>query len=155
LEEGKAELVKWHEDLTAFKNSMEICLFMIYPWAVPGRSVPRMLARFHEAVTGIPMNEDELLRIGERIINIERAFNAREGATRRDDSLPWRFLEEPYPDGPAKGQVVRLEPMLDEYYAFRGWDRATGLPSRRKLTDLGLEDAADELQNLGKLPAEQ
>lgn len=152
-EEGKPELVKWHEDLQAFKNSMEMCLFIIYPWTVPGGSVPRMLARLHEAVTGIPMNEDELLRIGERIVNLERVFNIREGLTRKDDTLPRRFLEEPYPDGPAKGQVVHLEPMLDEYYAFRGWDGANGFPPRKKLTDLGLEDAADELQRMGKLPA--
>jgi aldehyde:ferredoxin oxidoreductase len=137
-EEGKAELVKWHEDMQAFKNSMEICLFIIYPWTVPGGCVPRMLARLHEAVTGNPLDEQGLLKIGERIVNLERCFNIREGLTRRDDALPERFLKEPYPDGPAKGEVVRLEPMIDEYYAFRGWDRATGFPTREKLAELHL-----------------
>ena len=138
LEEGKAELVKWHEDLQAFKNSLEICLFIIYPWTVPGGSVPRMLARLHEAVTGNPLDERGLLKIGERIVNLERCFNIREGLIRKDDTLPERFLTEPYPDGPAKGQVVRLEPMIDEYYAFRGWDQTTGFPAQEKLTELHL-----------------
>ena len=61
------------------------------------------------------------------------------------------FLTEPYPDGPAKGQVVNLEPMLEEYYTFRGWDKVTGLPKRDKLADLDLNDVVDELQNIGKL----
>ena len=74
LEEGKAELVKWHEDLQAFKNSLEICLFIIYPWTVPGGSVPRMLARLHEAVTGDPLDERGLLKIGERIVESREVF---------------------------------------------------------------------------------
>jgi len=149
-EEGKGELVKWHEDLTAFKNCMEICLFTIYPWlySIP---VPRVLARFYNAVTGMKISEDEVLHIGERIINIERAFNVREGLTRKDDTLPERVLKEPYPDGPAKGQVVNLEPMLDEYYEFRGWDKDSGLPTKKKLIELGLDDIADDLENMGKL----
>jgi aldehyde:ferredoxin oxidoreductase len=58
--------------------------------------------------------------------------------TRKDDALPERFLTEPYPDGPAKGEVVRLEQMIDEYYGFRGWDRATGFPTPEKLVELHL-----------------
>ena len=89
-EEGKGELVKWHEDLQAVKNSMEICLFIIYPWTVSSSSVPEMLARLYRSVTGIDMDEDRLLTAGERIINVEKAFNIREGWTRRDDTLPQR-----------------------------------------------------------------
>ncbi len=149
LEEGKAELVKWHEDLQAFKNSMEICLFIIYPWTVPGGSVPKMLARFYEAVTGCPMDETALLQTGERLVNLERAFNLREGLTRRDDTLPERFLNDPYPDGPAKGQVVHLESMIDDYYTFRGWDKSTGIPTREKLGVLQLADVSEDLRKMG------
>jgi aldehyde:ferredoxin oxidoreductase len=67
------------------------------------------------SVTGIDMDENKLLTAGERIVNLEKAFNIREGWTRKDDTLPQRVLTEPYPDGPAKGQVVQLEPMLEEY----------------------------------------
>ena len=73
----------------------------------------------------------------------------REGLTRADDTLPPRMLEEPMPDGPAKGQVVNLEIMLDDYYKVRGWDRTTGIPTRSKLVALGLEDLAGELGKMG------
>ncbi len=153
-EEGKAELVKWHEDLTAVKNSMEVCLFIIYPWTVPDGSVPQMLARLYEGVTGIPMDEEKLLQTGERIVNLERAFNLREGLAKQDETLPARFLREPHPEGPAKGQVIHLGPMVEEYYHFRGWDKNTGYPTREKLQALGLDDVAKELQKLGKLADE-
>ena len=79
-------------------------------------------------------------RAGERIVNVERLINARFGIDRADDTLPRRFLEEPAgpPDSPSAGSVVELEPMLDEYYAARGWDVETGLPTREKLRELEL-----------------
>ena len=144
-EEGKGELVAWHENQQAFKNSMEICLFSIYTWMC---SVPPLLAQYYNAVTGLNISEDDVLKIGERIINTERAFNIREGLTRKDDTLPDRMLKEPMPDGPGKGQVVRLDIMLDDYYRFRGWDKDSGLPTKKKLIELGLSDIADELGSL-------
>lgn len=150
LEEGKGELVAWHENLQAFKNSLEICQFAVYPWMF---SVPQMLAKFFSSVTGKVIDAQELLLVGERIINTERAFNVREGLTRQDDTLPDRMLEEPMPDGPAKGQVVDLERMLDDYYKVRDWDRASGIPTRNKLAALGLEDLADELQKVCDAPS--
>jgi aldehyde:ferredoxin oxidoreductase len=145
LEEGKGELVAWYENLRAFQSCMEICFFSIAPWMVPWHSVPKALARFQSAVTGVDFDEAEILRIGERLINLEKAFNIREGASRRDDTLPTRFFTEPYPDGPAKGQVVHLEPMLDDYYTARGWDVKTGCPTGEKLRELNLDDVAEEL----------
>jgi aldehyde:ferredoxin oxidoreductase len=155
LEEGKPELVYWYENLTAFKNSLEICLFTSDPWMFSPTakpfSIPGMLARFYNAATGSDITEEELLQTGERIVNVERAFNVREGLTRKDDRLPERMVNEPMPDGFAKGEVVHLEPMLDEYYAHRQWDQASGLPTRRKLEELKLDDIATELAALGKL----
>lgn len=145
LEEGKGELVAWYENLHAFKNSLEICLFAAYAWMF---SVPTQLAQYYNAVTGASITSDEALQIGERIVNVERAFNVREGLTRKDDTLPDRMLKEPMPDGPAKGQVVRLDIMLDDYYRFRGWDKDSGLPTKKKLIELGLSDIADELASL-------
>lgn len=92
------------------------------------------------------MSSAEVRRVGERIVNLERAFIVREGIRRRDDSLPKRFREEPLPEGASKGTVFDQEPMLDEYYAERGWDRETGIPTRTTLLRLGLTDAADELR---------
>jgi aldehyde:ferredoxin oxidoreductase len=154
-EEGKAELVYWYENLLAFKNSLEICLFTSDPWMFSEDaerfSMPGMLARFYQATTGLDMGEEDVLRTGERIVNVERAYNVRQGLTRRDDSLPDRMLKEPMPDGFAKGQVVDLESMLDEYYGFRGWDKDSGLPTKKKLLELGIDDIADELEGMGKL----
>lgn len=142
IEEGKGELVAWHENLQAFKNSLEICLFSVYTWMT---SVPTMLARYCNAVTGFSIDEQEVLKIGERIINIEKAFNVREGFGREYDTLPERMLKEPMPDGPAKGQVVNLDSMLDDYYGTRGWERSTSIPTREKLLELGLDDVARDL----------
>lgn len=116
--------------------------------------MPRLLARFYSATTGLDLSESEVLHIGERIVNVERAFNVREGLSRKDDRLPERFLKEPMPDGFARGVVVRLEPMLDEYYAYRQWDRARGFPTRRKLEELYLYEMAAELQALGRFGLE-
>ncbi|MBI4763867.1 MAG: aldehyde ferredoxin oxidoreductase family protein [Deltaproteobacteria bacterium] len=78
--------------------------------------------------------------IGERVINLARVFSVREGLTGADDTLPKRLLEEPLPEGPAKGHVNNLAPLLDAYYLLRGWDKKTGKPTRGKLRELGLEE---------------
>ena len=89
----------------------------------------------------------DILKIGERIYNIEKAFNSREGLTRKDDDFtnPEKFTKEAIPDGPAKGQVAERDLMLDEYYRARGWDVKTGLQTYEKLAELGLSDIAEEL----------
>jgi len=129
---GKAGQAVRHMDLGAAIDSMVVCRFATfavneYVWA-------RLLA----AVTGLPYHPDEVIQIGERIVNLERLYNIREGFSRKDDTLPRRLLEEPVKTGPAKGRTVNLEPMLDEYYQFRGWDQQ-GVPQQRKLKELGLE----------------
>src|SRR5215471_3862706 len=93
------------------------------------------------AVTGWTVDVPELERIGERIVNLERLFNVREGVRRKDDALPWKVMHEPIPDGPSAGMHCppeELGEMLDAYYALRGWD-ADGVPTRERLTDLGLD----------------
>jgi aldehyde:ferredoxin oxidoreductase len=87
-------------------------------------------------------------KTGERIFNLMRACCLREGFDRKDDMLPKRLLEDPLPSGPAEGQVLDLETlemMKDAYYAFRNWDKATGKPTKEKLTDLGLEYLTSDL----------
>ncbi len=75
----------------------------------------------------------------------------RQGLRRGDDSLPKKFFEKPLSRGPYKDAVLdreKFEQMKDEYYEIRGWDKETGIPTREKLVELGLEDVADEV--LGK-----
>ncbi|MBN1333686.1 MAG: aldehyde ferredoxin oxidoreductase, partial [Synergistales bacterium] len=76
---------------------------------------------------------------GERIWNLERLFNLREGLNpEKEDTLPKRLLNEPIPSGPSEGKVSRLKEMLPEYYKLRGWDEK-GIPTDEKLRELGLK----------------
>ena len=95
-------------------------------------------AEMVRAVTGWDVTVAELERIGERIINLERLFNVREGVRRTDDRLPWKVMHEPIPAGPSAGMYCppdELDRMLDEYYGLRGWD-ADGVPTSARLSAL-------------------
>ena len=148
IEKGRGKLHKWYEDLRAFQNTLEICQFVCdprdYDWT-------GALAEMFSSVTGVALSADDVLSVGERITNLDRAFNVREGLTRKDDCLPERFLKEPLTDGQSRGHVVDLDIMLDEYYEARGWDKTSGFPTRKRMDQLGLHGAADELQSLNRL----
>jgi len=131
--EGKAELTKHMQDFTAVIDSSGMCLFTIF-----GMGYIRDYGPILRAITGIPYSDDELMKAGERIHNLERLFNLKAGLTGKDDTLPPRFLKEPIPAGPSKGEVCDLDRMLPEYYKLRGWDKE-GVPTRETLKALGLE----------------
>ena len=76
--------------------------------------------------------------MGERISTLARLYNTREGLARAQDTLPARNLHQPMPSGPARGHVVELDPMLDEYYPLVGWD-ANGVPTEEGLKRIGLK----------------
>jgi aldehyde:ferredoxin oxidoreductase len=104
------------------------------------------LANYYTLATGIPMTPEELDKAGERIENLARLFNIREGkGTREYDTLPWKIKNAPVPEeGPAKGLVVSDEEHqlgLDDYYAARGWT-SDGIPTVEKLDEVGLGDYA-------------
>jgi aldehyde:ferredoxin oxidoreductase len=129
--QGKAEVSKLFQDVTAFVDSSGICLFTTF--GIGADDIHPML----EHATGAGYTLEECLKIGERVWNLERLFNLKAGLTGKDDTLPPRILNEPIPEGPAKGMVGRLHEMLPEYYKLRGWD-ATGVPSQAKLKELAL-----------------
>jgi len=115
------------------------------------------LAKYYTLATGIPMEPDELDVIGERIENLARLFNVREGkGTREYDTLPWKIKNTPVPDeGPAKGVCVsddELQLGLSEYYEARGWD-SNGVPTIEKLESLGLGEYAYIVKDLLKKDA--
>ena len=143
--EGKAQLVKHFQEVFAVIDSLVVCLFTCFAiWA-------EEYAALLSAVTGWNYTVKDIEIIGERIYNAERAFNVLAfGDGRKYDTLPKRLLEEPMPEGPAKGHVVKLEPMLNEYYKLRGW--VDGRPTRAKLEELGLKWIADRLEKEGLLP---
>jgi aldehyde:ferredoxin oxidoreductase len=95
--------------------------------------------------TGKDWDMDQILKIAERIRNVERMFDTRQGLTRADDMLPKKFFETPLSKGKYEGAVIdkaKFEKMKDEYYELRGWDKNTGIPTKEKLAELGLESAA-------------
>ncbi len=98
-----------------------------------------------EKLLGYKFTVEDFAKAGERLYNLARVYSVREGLTRADDTLPARFLEEPMPEGPAKGQTVNLDPLLDAYYGYRGWDKETGKPTQEKLKELGLEWVIKEI----------
>jgi aldehyde:ferredoxin oxidoreductase len=95
--------------------------------------MPTDFAKALSALTGEKLGEEELLECGERIVNLERCLNVREGFSRKDDQLPERFLKEPYQDS-----IVELDKMLTKYYRLRGWSEE-GIPEAATLKRLGLE----------------
>jgi hypothetical protein len=106
----------------------------------------------YNAVSNENVSSKELFKMGERIVQLGRAFNSREGFSRTDDTLPYRFLKVPAPDDPIAGSTVPLSHpgMLDEYYSWRGCDKE-GLVTRERLEEVDLEELAEDLQNIGKL----
>ncbi len=129
-EDGKAELVKELSDIDALANSAIICKFPIDQAIFEWEEIQEVLYY----VTGYKYTQEELQRIGERSINIERMFNYREGFSKEDDTLPDRFLEETL-EGPSSEETVDLEKMLKEYYSVRGWNEE-GEPKKKKLEEL-------------------
>ena len=147
---SKARIAKIAGDLWSMCNSLVVCVFDIYPG---GGIEHTTLLGILNAATGWNMTMKEYMQVGERAIDLTRAFNCRENLTRKDDQLPKRLME-PLPDGLFAGKPLTqemLDTMLDNYYELRGWDKQTGIPSRAKLERMGLECAAEELEKLGTL----
>lgn len=147
---GKGRLVKWQEELMAVEDSLVVCKlvyshFLTTPKKLFSLSFDKQ-AKLYEAATGIAMSGKKLQKAGERIVNLERAFNVLCGITRKDDTLPGRFLREPLKEGGSAGYLVDFEPLLDEYYTARGWNKKDGIPSGEKLVGLGLKHVADGIK---------
>ncbi len=133
--EGKAEIVKEVQDEMGFLDSLGVCCFL------GRRDVmgPADYAKLFKCVTGIELTEQDIWMVGERVFNLERLFNQREGFSRKDDTLPERFLTEPLRDGASAGHTVPIEQLLDDYYRVRSWD-VNGSPTKEVLVKLGLKD---------------
>lgn len=149
--QGKGHLIAWSQNIRAVNDSMETCKFL-------QRGSPWMWVEFPakalRLVTGLDWTYETVQKCGERIYNVEKAFNVRAGLTRKDDYLPERFYQEALTKGPFKGIRLpkeKFDLMLNEYYIVRGWDVETGFPTREKLEELGLKYIADELGSLCKL----
>jgi aldehyde:ferredoxin oxidoreductase len=132
LPDGKAKMVKDTQLIMTIVDSLAMCASMRF---VLG---PEAMLSLFRAVTGAQLQVDEALLIAERVNNIERLFNIREGLARKDDTLPRRLLKEAMPSGASKGNTVPLGQMLDEYYELMGWD-GNGIPTSSRMQELGLQ----------------
>jgi aldehyde:ferredoxin oxidoreductase len=138
LLEKRAEIVLWHEEVYSASEALGFCVFTsTAAFAVN----PDNMAKLMSLGLGVPFDEEQLMLGGRRIVNIERCFNVREGATRKDDNLPWRMMNEKVPSGPNKGMITdqpMLDGLLDQYYALHGWDPRTAAPLSSTLVSLGI-----------------
>ncbi len=137
--QGKSSYVILHQNVAAAIDSLVICKFTHMGVA------EEYFARVLSAVTGMQYATGDLVKVGERVWNLERLYNLREGFTRADDTLPPRLLNEAVAAGPSQGWVSKLEPMLNEYYRARGWDEQ-GVPKPKKLAELELANLMEAVR---------
>ncbi len=133
------------QNFTAMDDSLTQCRFASERGF--GGVINENYAAMINSVTGWSLTVEEVERLGERIYNLERAFNCREGLTRKDDHLPLRVSQTPIPAGPSKGMHCppeEFKAMLDEYYRLRGWT-PDGIPTPEKLQALGLGEVIKDL----------
>jgi len=138
--EGKAEILIWLQNYQVGTNTLVKCDFVKGFDEERGGPSPTTFADMLSAATGSTYTAEDFNSVGERVWNLVRLFNLREGITRKDDDLPYRCREEELPDPPVKGRKLSrkdLDYMLDDYYWLRGWD-ANGVPTAAKLAELGL-----------------
>lgn len=137
---GKAEIVIWLQNYQVGTNTLVKCDFVKRYAEDGGSPTPSEFAEFLTSVTGSTCSPEDIEFVGERIWNLIRLYNLREGITRQDDDLPYRIREEALQDPPVVGSKLSqgdLDTMLDEYYRLRGWG-VNGVPSAAKLAELGL-----------------
>ena len=157
LEEKRAEIVTWHENIYAVSDALGYCAFATT--AAYGVDEQVSADTFNTA-TGLDLSAEDIMKAGRRIVTLERCYNLREGWSRRCDVLPWRIMNERAVDLEPKQSTgaymdsKRLGRMLDNYYGLNGWDPGNGFPETATLKDLGLEYAEEDLAPLRKTAAE-
>jgi len=128
----KSYIAAKFQDYCEVFDSLVQCKFMAFGLTINDQV--NMLSN----VTGWKTTAGELLRIGVRIFNLQRFFNASLGIGRKDDALPRRMFK-PTDEGPHAGKIVSLDQMIEEYYEIRGWD-SNGIPTKNKLKELELTE---------------
>jgi aldehyde:ferredoxin oxidoreductase len=137
-EKGKGKIVKKLQDGLMLPDIMNTCKFFMY-----ADITLEHLAEIYSAMTGWEVSGEDLMTVGERVLNLQRMFNVREGVARADDQLPARVLQQPafgFYEKEAQCATQNFDDMLDEYYDARKWDKQTGKPSEEILKELGLEN---------------
>ncbi len=152
--DGKAKVVVWFERL---KQIVDMCGIGWHSscWVEQGLCEIKHYAKLYSSAVGKEMGEAQFAKMGEQLINLEKAFNTiHAGFERKDDFPPKRLMEEPIKTGKYKGEI--LDPlewgnMLDQYYDLHNWDRKTGLQTRKCLENLDMANIVKVLKKEGKL----
>lgn len=136
----RAEIVRWHEDIYAASDCTGICAF---PTTAQFWIDEKDIAEIYSAATGIEMDSHEIMEAGRRVITLERIYNGILGHTRENDKLPYRMMNE-HQKGALHENAINSKEMLDlmkdEYFLLHGWDLETGLPTRKVMEQLGIEE---------------
>jgi len=126
--EGKGKLVIIFQNVHTMTDCLDVCKFSTF-----AESLDTFAAQL-KAYTGIDADADFLLKVGERVYNLERYYNNLNGFREGSDNLPERFLKEPSTMPGSEGHVCELDEMLEEYYEARGWE--DGVVPESKLKEL-------------------
>ena len=143
-DEDKGDIVKYNHDYVAAVELTNACLFPANNLEFFGLE---LLARMLVAATGESEfgSADYLWYVGEKVYNLERCFNIREGFSRKDDTLPRRMFTEPLQGGMRDGEIIRKpDVIIDEYYKARGWDE-NGIPTKQTLRRLELQEVDKDI----------
>jgi aldehyde:ferredoxin oxidoreductase len=149
VDDTRGRLARGTEEYAAVYDTLPLCKFIrrCFTGKADRAGAWPAIANLINAATGWNFGYDDVDLIGERAHTIKKAFNIREGWTREDDTLPWRWMHEPMKEGPSAGHIVseeELEYMKDLYYDAKGWTKE-GLIPKQKLVALGMEDVAEEI----------
>jgi aldehyde:ferredoxin oxidoreductase len=151
--EGKPELVAAMEDIVSLNDMLSTCKW-IGGWVLP-LLTPDLMAALYSAGSGEKTTAGDLFQYARKTRTFERAYEALEGLTGAQDTLPKSFFDKPIPQGPWKGAVLeadKFEAMKRSYYIHRGWEPDSGVPTENTLTAMGLGDVAQALRQRGRLP---
>lgn len=130
--EGKGKFVADQQHVMSMMDSLKLCKFSLFGGLTVGP-----MTQFLNHIVGWDFTNEQWLECGERIFNLKRLFNTREGISRKDDTLPPRIIASPRQGG-SGDYVPDLGFMLRDYYRARGWDE-WGIPTPETLQRLGLE----------------
>ncbi len=144
---GKVDFARKTQYFYSATDSVNVCQFVFGPsWQL---YTPDDLLSLINNTTGWDVTIDELQTVGERRLNMMRAFNAREGIDRQHDTLPEKMFKKALKGGNSDGLKIdksEWDAALDEYYRQNGWDVETGTPTRYKLEELELAWVADDMK---------
>lgn len=152
--EGKGKLVAWFSHFKAAIDALGACYFTSW-WTSPEFCGPDEYAEALSAAGGREISREELMKVGQRIYNVEKAFNTlHAGFSRGDDYPPQIYMKEPIKSGMYKGELISEEgheKMLNEFYEVNGWDKKTGWQTKVTLDEVGLPEVAARLKERSRL----